>query len=121
MEDFKVKSNPSSEDTQSCEWADTRTFQSSKTARSSSTKQSLIFASQKFNKRKTERPLNDAITIYYFDLPVHKNIKFERNSTIADLIYEAIDAYLGDNSFDHSKMREKHHSSKDYVTLRLRA
>lgn len=55
------------------------------------------------------------MTIYYFDLPVNKMIKYDKKTTIADLIYQAIELYLGDDSLDHSKIKDRNISSKDKI------
>ena len=87
---------------------DSRTFKSEKTSNNKSGKRSLIFSSQKFIKSKRDSPsARESLTIYYFDLPVHKKIRFDKTTTIADLIYEAIELYLGDSSLDHTKVRER--------------
>jgi len=87
---------------------------SEKTAKSNSTaKRSLIFASQKFSKNKVGKKTEESVTVYYFDLPVNKVIKYDRKTTVADLIYQAIELYLGDDSLDHSKIKDRNISSND--------
>lgn len=88
---------------------------SEKTAKSTSTaKRSLIFAPQKFNKSKMcTQP--DCVTIFYFDLPVNKLIKYNKKTTIADLIYQAVELYLGDDSLDHSKIKDRNISSSNPI------
>ena len=97
------KSHHCSEETLS--YGDSGTVQSERTARASQPRRSLIFASRKFAKRKEEK--GETIRVYFFDLPVYKDIKYTQTSTIADLIADAIENYLEDDSLDHYKIRDR--------------
>lgn len=100
--------------------AESRTFKSDRTTRSKKSNRSLIFAPQKFIKNKEIKQGDlPTIRIYYFDLPVSREISFDPNTKISNLISEAIHTYLSDNKLDHQKIKDRHFQSIFSIQFRL--
>lgn len=78
----------------------------------------MIFANHKFNKHKESKKGDQpTIRIYYFDLPVSREIPFDPSTKISDLISRAIQVYVSDNKLDPQKMKERNYQCKGTLIL----
>lgn len=51
------------------------------------------------------------IKIFYFNLPTYKLFNYDQNTTISDLIVEAVDAYIADRQLDSNKIQDRYYKS----------
>lgn len=105
----KGKSHPSSEET--LEFDHSRTFTSDSKIRSEGRNKSLIYRRPVFTKEKDAPALSRAIKVYYFNLPTFKLLPYDPNTTVLQLINEAVTAYVRDPQFDSSKIADRHYQS----------
>lgn len=51
--------------------------------------------------------LGKQIRVYYFNLPTYKIFNYDENTTIKDVIVDAILAYINDKQLDSTKVQDK--------------